>query len=100
MPLVLLLHGCRQGSVDFAEESGFTRAADAEGFVVAAPRQEVRHQFGRCWRWYDSGHQQRDLGEPALLAGIVTECSARTRISASIGAGCTPPDCPPAARWR
>jgi poly(hydroxyalkanoate) depolymerase family esterase len=71
--LVLLLHGCRQGSVEFAEESGFTRAADAEGFVVAAPRQEVRHQFGRCWRWYDSGHQQRNLGEPALLAGIVAE---------------------------
>jgi poly(3-hydroxybutyrate) depolymerase len=38
-----------------------------------APRQEVRHQLRRCWRWYDSGHQQRDLGEPALLAGIVTE---------------------------
>ena len=70
---MLLLHGSRQGSVDFAEESGFTRAADAEGFVVAAPRQETRHQFGRFWRWYDSGHQQRDLGEPALLVGIVTE---------------------------
>ena len=76
VPLVLL-HGCRQGSVDFAQDSGFTGAADADGFVVVAPRQELRHQLGRCWRWYDSGHQQRDLGEPALLAGIVAEVLGR-----------------------
>jgi poly(3-hydroxybutyrate) depolymerase len=34
VPLVLLLHGCRQGSADIAQESGFTAAVDTEGLVV------------------------------------------------------------------
>ena len=72
-PLLLLLHGCRQRSMDFAKASGFTAAADADGFVIAAPRQEMRHQIQSCWRWYDSGHQQRGAGEPALLRDIVGE---------------------------
>ena len=71
--MVLLLHGCRQSAMEFARESGFTAAADATGFIVVAPRQEVQHQFQRCWRWYDSGHQRRDAGEPAILKGIVDE---------------------------
>jgi poly(hydroxyalkanoate) depolymerase family esterase len=72
-PMVMLLHGCQQTSMEFARESGFTAAADAAGFVVVAPRQEMQHQLQRCWRWYDSSHQRRDLGEPAILADIARE---------------------------
>ncbi len=73
--VVLLLHGCQQRSTDFAVESGFVAAADAEGFIVVAPRQEPHHQLQRCWRWYESEHQDRGRGEPAILAGIVAEVS-------------------------
>lgn len=75
-PMVMLLHGCRQTSIKFAEESGFTSAADANGFVVLAPRQELQHQLQRCWRWYDAGHQRRNGGEPAILKDIVDETLA------------------------
>jgi poly(hydroxyalkanoate) depolymerase family esterase len=78
VPLVLLLHGCRQSSMDFARQTGFTAAADAAGFIVLAPRQEIQHQLQRCWRWYDSAHQRRGAGEPAILTGIVEEVSAET----------------------
>ena len=71
--MLLLLHGCGQVAMDFAEQTGFTSAADENGFMVVAPRQEVRHQIQRCWRWYDSSHQRRDAGEPAILTGIVRE---------------------------
>lgn len=76
VPLVLLLHGCRQSSMDFARQTGFTAAADAANFIIAAPRQEMQHQLQRCWRWYDSAHQRRDAGEPAILAGIAAEVCA------------------------
>src|SRR6476661_1198746 len=76
VPMVLLLHGCGQTAVEFAGQTGFTRAADAHGFVVVAPRQEIRHQLQRCWRWYESAHQRRDAGEPAVLKGIVDEVLA------------------------
>lgn len=75
--MVLLLHGCRQRPVDFAETSGFVAAADAEGFIVVAPRQEGHHQLQRCWRWYETEHQGRGRGEPAILAGLVAEVTAQ-----------------------
>lgn len=74
--MVLLLHGCSQNSIDFAQESGFAAAADDTGFILVAPRQEMQHQLQRCWRWYESSHQRRDAGEPAILKGIVDEVLA------------------------
>jgi len=71
--MVVLLHGCQQTSMEFARETGFVAAADASGFVLVAPRQELQHQLQRCWRWYDSAHQRRDSGEPAILAAITRE---------------------------
>ena len=76
IPLVLLLHGCRQTSVRFAEQSGFRTAADREGFAVLSPRQEARHQLNRCWRWYETEHQIRGSGEPALLADLARDAAA------------------------
>jgi poly(hydroxyalkanoate) depolymerase family esterase len=77
-PLVLLLHGCRQRPVDFAEESGFVATADADGLILLAPRQEAHHQLQRCWRWYESEHQRRGRGEPAILAGLVEQVLAES----------------------
>lgn len=74
--MVLLLHGCQQRPVDFAEESGFVAAADAERFMIVAPRQDGHHQLQRCWRWYEAGHQGRGRGEPAILAELVAEVTA------------------------
>lgn len=71
LPLVLLLHGCQQSPVPFAQDSGFVRAADRDGFAILAPRQETRHQFQRCWHWYAQAHQLRGAGEPALLTALV-----------------------------
>lgn len=83
LPLVLLLHGCQQSSVRFAQDTGFVRAADRDGFAVLAPRQETRHQFQRCWHWYEQAHQRRGAGEPALLTGLVDE--VRDRAPAAYG---------------
>ncbi|MGS0686924.1 extracellular catalytic domain type 1 short-chain-length polyhydroxyalkanoate depolymerase [Nakamurella sp. GG22] len=75
-PVLLLLHGCRQNSTDFAADSGFTAVADANGMVIIAPRQEMPHQLQRCWRWYESAHQHRGRGEPAILTDILAEVAA------------------------
>ncbi len=72
----MLLHGCRQNSTDFAADSGFIALADANGMVIIAPRQEMHHQLQRCWRWYESAHQHRGRGEPAILTDIVAEVAA------------------------
>jgi poly(hydroxyalkanoate) depolymerase family esterase len=76
MPLVVLLHGCNQTAEQFVAATRFTALADRHGFLVATPRQTRGHQPGGCWRWYESGHQARGAGEPAILAGITAEVLA------------------------
>lgn len=68
MPLVIMLHGCTQGPEDFARGTGMNVLADEMGFVVAYPRQTSAANMQRCWNWFKPGDQQRDKGEPALIA--------------------------------
>jgi poly(hydroxyalkanoate) depolymerase family esterase len=76
MPLVVLLHGCNQTSKQFVAATRFTALADRHGFIIAAPRQTRGNHPGGCWRWYESAHQARGAGEPAILAGITAEVLA------------------------
>lgn len=76
VPLVVLLHGCRQTPAEFADATRFTATADRNGIVLALPRQEGRHHVQRCWRWYEAAHQHRGGGEPAALVGIVRQVLA------------------------
>lgn len=76
VPLVVLLHGCNQTATEFAHSTRFTTTADRNGFVVAVPHQESRHHPQRCWRWYESAHQHRTTGEPAVLAGVTAQVLA------------------------
>ncbi|KHL24506.1 hypothetical protein PK98_10925 [Croceibacterium mercuriale] len=70
MPLVVMLHGCTQSPEDFARGTGMNALADELGFFVAYPRQTASANAQKCWNWFKPGDQQRDRGEPALLAGI------------------------------
>jgi poly(hydroxyalkanoate) depolymerase family esterase len=72
----MLLHGCNQASEEFVAATRFAALADRHGFVIVAPRQSRGYQPGGCWRWYESGHQERGAGEPAILAGITAELLA------------------------
>ncbi len=75
-PMVLLLHGCTQTPAEFADATRFTTVADRHGVILVLPRQERRHHSNRCWRWYESMHQQRGHGEPAVLAAITRQVAA------------------------
>src|SRR6478735_771091 len=70
-PMLLALHGCTQDALDFAAGTRFNDLADRHQFVVVYPEQSVAHNGQRCWNWFRTGHQFREQGEPAILAGIV-----------------------------
>ena len=76
MPLVVMLHGCTQSPEDFARGTGMNRLADELGFLVAYPRQTQAANAQKCWNWFKPGDQQRDRGEPALLAGVTRQVIA------------------------
>lgn len=70
-PLVCMLHGCTQDPATFAAATLMNHAADRHGFVVVYPGQDRGRNPQGCWNWFLAEHQQRDLGEPAMIAAIV-----------------------------
>lgn len=82
MPLIVMLHGCTQSPQDFARGTAMNRLADELGFLVAYPQQSASANPQKCWNWFKPGDQQRDKGEPALLAAITREVIARHGVDA------------------
>ena len=79
-PLIVMLHGCTQSPDDFAAGTRMNVLAEKHGFVVAYPAQAVSKNGSKCWNWFRSEDQQRDAGEPSLIAGVTHEVAARFRI--------------------
>ena len=76
MPLVIMLHGCTQGPEDFARGTAMNALAEEMGFIVAYPRQTAAANMQRCWNWFRPGDQQRDKGEPALIAAATRQIAS------------------------
>lgn len=68
--LVLMLHGCTQSPDDFALGTGMNAHAEARGLIVAYPAQTRSDNAQACWNWFRPADQQRDKGEPAILAAL------------------------------
>jgi poly(hydroxyalkanoate) depolymerase family esterase len=80
LPLVVMLHGCKQNPDDFARGTQMNALAQAEGFVVAYPAQTARANGSNCWNWFDRSQQGRGGEEPALIAGIARDAATHCRV--------------------
>ena len=73
LPLLVLLHGCKQDAADFAQGTAMNALAETKQCLVLYPEQLSKANSMRCWNWFDSAHQGRDAGEPGMIAALTRE---------------------------
>ncbi len=82
LPLVMVLHGCKQDNEEIERISGFNKVADESGFIVAYPF--VTSYRGlriiNCWGWWFDREIHQGAGEVEDLWQIVEEIGTHHKI--------------------
>jgi poly(hydroxyalkanoate) depolymerase family esterase len=77
LPLMVMLHGCRQDALEFAGGSRMNALAEESRCAVLYPEQSAGSNPLRCWNWFESASLEGQ-GEAALIAALI-EAVARRR---------------------
>jgi len=79
VPLVVLIHGCKQTADDIARGTRIAEFADREGMVVLLPAQKKSANPWRCWNWFER-RTSRGEGEAAIVAAQIRTVRRRYRV--------------------
>lgn len=70
LPMVVMMHGCRQDAETFAAATRMNGIADRERFIVLYPEQRRLANPHRCWNWFNSSSQS-GAGEASILSDMI-----------------------------
>ncbi len=70
-PLLVLLHGCSQGSSDYDDEIGFINIAEKTGAVLLLPQQSNSNNSISCFNWFQPWDVDRGKGEGSSIIEMI-----------------------------
>jgi poly(hydroxyalkanoate) depolymerase family esterase len=79
LPLMVMLHGCRQDALEFAGGSRMNSLAEESRCAVLYPEQSAGSNPLRCWNWFESASLEGQ-GEAALIAALIEQVAHRRAI--------------------
>ncbi|KWA30842.1 PHB depolymerase family esterase [Burkholderia territorii] len=71
MPVVVMLHGCKQTAESFAAGTRICRIAERAGFAVLFPEQAKTAHSHRCWNWHGDASQSEAPAVASLIDELV-----------------------------
>ena len=76
-PLIVVLHGCRQGAAAFAAESGWLAVAQQFRSALLLPEQTNENNAGRCFNWFRPDDVRRGSGEAMSIRQMIRDAVKR-----------------------
>jgi feruloyl esterase len=76
-PVVVAMHGCTQTAAGYYANSGWTKYADAYGFVLVFPEQRTANNANRCFNWFQPADATRGQGETLSVRQMVASAATR-----------------------
>ncbi|MCS6996696.1 MAG: PHB depolymerase family esterase [Casimicrobiaceae bacterium] len=80
LPLVVMIHGCRQDAESFARGTRMDELAETHGFAVLYPEQAQLANVRRCWNWFEA-KTASGAGECELVLEMIREASRKAAIA-------------------
>jgi poly(hydroxyalkanoate) depolymerase family esterase len=79
--MVVMIHGCRQDALAFAQGTRINALADRDGFAVLYPDQSDAANPQRCWNWFEARTLAGE-GEAAILVSMIERAAQRAQLEA------------------
>ena len=79
LPLVVMIHGCRETAEAFERGTRMNAIADREGFAVLYPDQATFANIRRCWNWFEPNTAAGN-GECAIILEMISEARKHTKL--------------------
>ena len=71
-PMVVVLHGCLQCAQSVAEQTGWNKLADENGFYLLYPQQRVTNNPQKCFKWYKANNIYKNSGENYSIKEMIS----------------------------
>lgn len=83
LPLIVMLHGCKQDPDQFAEETKMNLLAEKENVILLYPAMDRWFNYpfddpnkvniDGCWNWFLDINQHRGTGLPKMIVGMMDD---------------------------